>query len=86
MRLSIIFILQKNYWQENSSKREGKKIFEKQLKTPYERLLEHPAVSEQDKKRAMKIKAALDIVALREKLEKACEELFSIATKKAGSS
>jgi len=63
-----------------------KKIFEKQLKTPYERLLEHPAVSEQDKKRAMKIKAALDIVALREKLEKACEELFSIATKKAGSS
>jgi len=45
-----------------------KKIFEKQLKTPYERLLEHPAVSQQDKKRAMKIKAALDIVALHEKL------------------
>jgi len=63
-----------------------KKIFEKQLKTPYERVLEHPAISEQDKKRAMKIKAALDIVALHEKLEKACEELFCIATKKAGSS
>jgi len=62
-----------------------KKIFEKLLKTPYERLLEHPAVSEQDKKRAMRIKATLDIVALHEKLEKACEELFSIATKKAGS-
>jgi len=63
-----------------------KKIFEKQLKTPYERLLEHPAVSQQDKKRAMSIKAALDIVALHEKLEKACEELFRIAIKKAGSS
>jgi len=63
-----------------------KKIFEKQLKTPYERLLEHPAVSEQDKKRAMRIKATLDIVALHEKLEKACEELFCIAAKKAGSS
>jgi len=63
-----------------------KKIFEKQLKTPYERVLEHPAVSQQDKKRAMRIKATLDIVALHEKLEKACEELFYIATKKAGSS
>jgi len=61
-----------------------KKIFEKQLKTPYERLLEHPAVSQQDKIRAMRIKATLDIVALHEKLEKACGELFSIAAKKAG--
>jgi hypothetical protein len=58
-----------------------KRIFEKQLKTPYERLLEHPAVSEQDKKRAMRIKATLDIVTLHEKLEKACEELFYIASK-----
>ena len=63
-----------------------KKIFEKQLKTPYERLLEHPGVSEQDKKRAMRIKVTLDIITLHEKLEKACEELFRIATKKAGSS
>jgi len=63
-----------------------KRIFEKQLKTPYERLLEHPAVSEQDKKRAMRIKATLDIVSLHEKLEKACEDLFFIAAKKAGSS
>jgi len=62
-----------------------KRIFEKQLKTHYERVLEHPAVSEQDKKQAMRIKATLDIVALQEKLEKACEELFSIATKKVGS-
>ena len=51
---------------------------------PYERLLEHSAVSEQDKKWAMRIKATLDIVALHEKLEKACEELYYIATKKAG--
>jgi len=34
----------------------------------------------------MRIKATLDIIALHEKLEKACEELFYIATKKAGSS
>jgi hypothetical protein len=59
-----------------------KRIYEKQLKTPYERLLDHPAVSDENKKRAMKIKAALDIVALHENLEKACEQLFSIATKK----
>jgi len=63
-----------------------KKIFEKQLKTPYERVLEHPGVSDENKKRVMKIKLTLDIVALHEKLEKACEELFCIATKKAGSS
>ena len=49
-------------------------------------MLEHPCVSDENKKRAMRIKAALDIVALHEKLEKACEELFCIAAKKAGSS
>jgi len=58
-----------------------KRIFEKQLKTPYERLLEHPAVSEEDKKRAIKIKKSMDIVTLQEKLEKACDELFYIASK-----
>jgi hypothetical protein len=58
-----------------------KRIFEKRLKTPYERVLERPAVSEQDKKRAMRIREALDIVNLHEKLEKACGDLFSIATK-----
>jgi hypothetical protein len=63
-----------------------KKIFEKQLKTPYERLLEHPAVSQQDKKLAMGIRETLDIVNLHEMLEKACNELFFIATKKAVSS
>jgi transposase InsO family protein len=64
----------------------SKRIFEKQLKTPYERLLEHPAVSEQDKNKAKRIKASLDIVTLHDNLEKAYDELFLIATKKAGSS
>jgi len=59
-----------------------KKIFEKRLMTPYERLLDHPAVSEENKKKAMETKAALDIVDLHEKLERACEALFSIASKK----
>jgi len=58
-----------------------KRIFEKQLKTPYERLLEHPAVSDENKKRAMRIKKSLDIVTLQENLEKACDELFCIASK-----
>jgi len=58
-----------------------KKIFEKPLKTPYERVLEHPDVSEENKKRVIKIKEKLDIVTLHEHLEKACEELFYIARK-----
>jgi hypothetical protein len=58
-----------------------KRIFEKQLKTPYERVLEHPLVSDNDKNRVMRIKESLDIITLHEKLEKACEELFYIATK-----
>ncbi|MCL2833797.1 MAG: transposase [Treponema sp.] len=59
-----------------------KKIFEKQLKTPYERVLEHPDVSEKDKLRVKKIKKTLDIVTLQDNLEKACEELYNIANKK----
>ena len=59
-----------------------KKIFEKQLKTPYERVLEHPDVSDKDKLRVKKIKKTLDIVTLQENLEKACEELYNIANKK----
>ena len=58
-----------------------KRIFEKRLKTPYERLLEHPDVSNENKKKAMKTKKALDIITLHEKLEKACDELFYIASK-----
>ena len=58
-----------------------KKIFEKQLKTPYERVLEHPDVSDENKKRLIKNKASLDIVNLQENLEKACEALFYVACK-----
>jgi len=58
-----------------------KKIFEKQLKTPYERVLEHPDVSDEDKLRVRKIKETLDIVTVQENLEKACEELYYIASK-----
>jgi hypothetical protein len=58
-----------------------KKVYEKQLKTPYERLLEHPAVSDKLKDRARLIKGSLDIVHLQESLEKACEELDYIARK-----
>ena len=52
-----------------------KRIYEKQLKTPYERVLEHPAVSIKDKAQVTKNKASMDIVTLQENLEKSCEEL-----------
>jgi hypothetical protein len=58
-----------------------KRIFEERLKTPYERVLEHPDVSYENKKRVMKNKEALNIVALQENLEKACDELEYIAIK-----
>jgi len=58
-----------------------KRIFEKRLKTPYERLLEHPDVSNENKKKAMKTKKTLDIITLHENLEKACDKLFYIASK-----
>jgi hypothetical protein len=58
-----------------------KKVYEKQLKTPYERLLEHPAVSDTLKDKARKIKESLDIVRLQENLEKACDELDRISSK-----
>jgi len=58
-----------------------KKVYEKQLKTPHERLLEHPAVSDINKRKARKIKDSLDIVHLQENLEKACDELDRITSK-----
>jgi hypothetical protein len=58
-----------------------KKIYEKPLKTPYERLLEHPDISDTFKTRARKIKDSLDIVRLQENLEKACDELERITSK-----
>ncbi|MDR0472070.1 MAG: hypothetical protein LBH43_00095, partial [Treponema sp.] len=48
-----------------------KKTFEKRLKTPYERALEHPSVSNGNKNRVMRIKAAPGVTILHEKLEKA---------------
>jgi len=58
-----------------------KKAYEKQLKTPYERLLEHPAVSDIYKVKAREIKDSLDIVHLQESLETACEELDRLTAK-----
>jgi hypothetical protein len=56
-----------------------KRIYEKQLKTPFERVLEHKAISDEDKNKVKKIKEKLDIVTLQENLEKACDELEYIA-------
>jgi hypothetical protein len=58
-----------------------RKVYEKVLKTPYQRLLEHQAISDTLKDRARKIKNTLDIVHLQENLEKACDELDYIASK-----
>jgi transposase InsO family protein len=59
-----------------------KKVYEKQLKTPFERLLEHPDVSDTLKDKVRLTKDSLDIVYLQEKLDKACDELDYMATKK----
>jgi transposase InsO family protein len=58
-----------------------KKVYDKQLKTPYERLLEHSAVSDTLKDKVRTIKKKLDIVCLQEKLEKACNDLDRIVSK-----
>jgi hypothetical protein len=58
-----------------------KKFYEKQLKTPYERLLEHPDVSDTLKLKARKSKGSLDIVRLQENLERACDVLHRIVGK-----
>jgi len=58
-----------------------KRIYEKQLKTPYERILEHSVVSDKDKARVKRNKASMDIVTLQENLEKACDELDYITCK-----
>jgi hypothetical protein len=59
-----------------------KKVYDKQLKTPYDRLLEHSDISDKLKKRAKLIKKNLDIVHLHESLEKACDELDRMASKR----
>ena len=58
-----------------------KRIYEKQLKTPYERVLEHPDISDENKTNVKRIKGELDIVFLQENLEKACDELDYIVSK-----
>jgi len=58
-----------------------KRVYERQLKTPYERVLEHSAVSGKDKIQVKKNKASMDIVNLQESLEKACDELDRIISK-----
>jgi hypothetical protein len=62
-----------------------KKVYEKRLKTPYQRLFEHPDISDTLKSRASEIKKGLDIVYLQENLEKACEELGRIVNKNCAS-
>ena len=58
-----------------------RRIYEKHLKTPCERVLEYPGVSDEDKARVKRIKEKLNIVALQEGLEKACDELEYIVSK-----
>jgi hypothetical protein len=58
-----------------------KKVYEKQLKTPCQRFLEHRDIPDTLKKRVRLIKKSLDIVCLQEGLEKACDELDRIVNK-----
>jgi hypothetical protein len=62
-----------------------KKIYEKKLKTPYERILEHPDISDTLKDLVMENKKSLDLVYLQESLERACDELDRIVSKNIGS-
>jgi len=66
---------------ETLSNGKVKKIYEEQLKTPFQRVLEHPAISDEDKIKVKKIKKNLDIVTIQENLEKACQELDYIVMK-----
>jgi len=67
---------------ETLSNGKVKKIYEKQLKTPYERVIEHPDISDILKNRLKKLKEKMDIVTLQQNLEKACDELDRIASRK----
>jgi transposase InsO family protein len=59
-----------------------KRVCETKLKTPFERVLEHSLVSEEHKTKAKKIKEKPGIATLQENLEKACDELGFIVSKK----
>jgi hypothetical protein len=58
-----------------------KKIYERRLKTPFQRVLEHPAVSDDYKANVAAVKETLGLIALQENLERACEELDRVAMK-----
>jgi hypothetical protein len=64
--------------------RRGKKIYGKELKTPFQRLCEDPEIALADKNRAIQTKAGLDIVLLQDSLEKACQELEYLVIKNHG--
>jgi hypothetical protein len=59
-----------------------KKIYEKNPKTPYERLLESPLVSEESKAELKRRKSASEPVALNSRLNRAIERLLHINRKK----
>jgi hypothetical protein len=59
-----------------------KKIYEKQLKTPYARVLEHPDIQDENKDRVRLIKAGLNIVDLQECLDAACNHLDRIVRRR----
>jgi hypothetical protein len=61
-----------------------KKIYEKELKTPFQRLCEDPEIAKVYQKRAIQTKAALDIVSLQDSLESACQELDYLVIKNHG--
>jgi transposase InsO family protein len=60
------------------------KVYEKQLKTPFQRLWEDPQIAKVYKERAIQTKATLDIVALQDNLERACKEIEFLVNKNHG--
>ena len=79
---SIIFTLQKKLIaRDKLPNGKIKKVYEKQLKTPCQRLLEHQDISDTLKKLVRLTKKSLDIVNLQESLEKACCELDRVVNK-----
>jgi hypothetical protein len=80
-----------NYWyplfppdrQGEAGRRTLQKVYEKTPRTPYQRLLESPDVSEENKAELMRRKNAQDPVALNRQLNKAVERLLKINAEKA---
>jgi hypothetical protein len=61
-----------------------KKIYGKELKTPFQRLCDDPEIAKVCKERAIQTKAGLDIVVLQDSLAKACQELEYLVIKNHG--